>query len=120
MFQTEFEFTLPYGYVDELGNLYRSGLMRRATALDEIEPLGDPRARANEAYLSILLLSRVIVQLGPLRQVGPAQIERLFAPDFIYLQELYDRVNSFEGNLIETECPTCKTRFMLDVMASDG
>ncbi|GAB4197228.1 MAG: hypothetical protein OHK0022_15360 [Roseiflexaceae bacterium] len=120
MLQTEFEFTLPCGYVDDQGNLHRQGVMRRATALDEVEPLVDPRTRANEAYLSILLLGRVVVRLGTLRQIGPAVIERLFAPDFIYLQELYDRVNSLETGLIETECPTCKTRFMLDVTANDG
>ena len=70
MLQTEFEFTLPCGYVDEQGNLHRQGAMRRATALDEVEPLRDPRVRANEAYLSILLLSRVITRLGTVRPGG--------------------------------------------------
>ena len=79
MLQIEFEFTLPCGYIDEQGNLHRQGVMRRASALDEIEPLADPRVRSNEAYLSILLLSRVITRIGALTQISPAMIARLFA-----------------------------------------
>ena len=120
MLQTEFEFTLPCGYVDEQGNLHRQGTMRRATALDEVDPLGNPRVRSNEAYLSILLLSRVIVRLGTLTEVGTAVVERLFATDFIYLQNLYARVNATDPELIETQCPTCGTRFVLDMAVSDG
>jgi hypothetical protein len=113
MLQTEFRFTLPCGYVDAAGNLHRDGVMRRATALDEVEPLADPRVRANEAYVSILLLSRVIARLGDLTLVTPAVVESLFASDFSYLQDLYLQVN--EGReLIETACPSCGTRFTLD------
>lgn len=115
MLQTEFEFTLPCGFVDEQGNLYRQGVMRRATALDEIEPLGDPRVKANESYLPILLLGRVVTKLGPFNRPGMAVIEQLFASDFIYLQQLYSRVNSSGGNMIETACPSCGTHFMLDL-----
>lgn len=114
MLQTEFAFTLPCGYVDEQGGLHRQGSMRRATALDEVEPLKDPRVRANEAYLSIALLGRVITRLGTLPLVDDRVIEQLFATDFIYLQELYARVNDSAADLIETECPTCGTRFVLD------
>ena len=97
MLQTEFAFTLPCGYVDERGTLHTRGVMRRALALDEVEPLNDPRVRVNEAYLGILLLSRVISQLGTIRPVTPAMIEHLFAADFAYLQELYMQVNGQEG-----------------------
>ena len=120
MLQTEFEFTLPCGYADERGNLHRRGVMRRATALDEVEPLRDPRVRANEAYLSILLLSRVITRLGDIAPVAPAQIERLFATDFVYLQDLYARVNEGGEGVVETQCPQCGARFMLDLAQSDG
>lgn len=120
MLQTEFAFALPCGYVDEQGTLHTQGIMRRATALDEVEPLSDPRVRANEAYLGILLLSRVLSRLGELRPVPPAVVERLFATDFEYLQELYGRINGQAGGVIETECPRCGTRFLLDTMHSDG
>jgi hypothetical protein len=120
MLQTEFSFSLPCGYVDEQGNLHREGVMRRATALDEVEPLRDPRVRANEAYLSILLLSRVITRLGTISPVGVAVVERLFATDFIYLQDLYERMNEADGGLVETQCPTCGARFMLNLLESDG
>jgi hypothetical protein len=120
MLQTEFEFTLPCGYADERGNLHRRGVMRRATALDEVEPLRDPRVRANEAYLSILLLSRVITRLGDIAPVAPALIERLFATDFVYLQDLYARVNEGGEGVVETQCPQCGARFMLDLAQSDG
>ena len=115
MLQTEFEFTLPCGYVDERGNLHRRGVMRRALALDEVEPLRDARVRSNEAYLSILLLSRVITRLGDLGQPTPEIVERLFSSDFAYLQELYVRLNEMESSLIETQCPTCGSRFALDL-----
>lgn len=122
MLQTEFEFTLPRGYIDTQGNLHRRGTMRLATALDEIEPLQDVRVRANEAYLSILLLSRVVTCLGDIRPVTPAIVERLFSADIAYLQDLYIKVNDGGTSLVATQCPTCGTRFALDLAgeASDG
>ena len=120
MLQTEFEFTLPCGYATADGTLHREGLMRRATALDEVEVLGHPRVRANEAYLSILLLSRVITRLGPLREISPALVESLFAADFIYLQELYLRANSAAPDHVATQCPSCGTRFVLDMNYADA
>jgi hypothetical protein len=115
MLQTEFEFTLPLGYVDPHGNLHRQGSMRLATALDEIEPLHDARTRANEAYLSVLLLSRVITRLGDMRQIDPITVERLFSADIAYLQDLYIRVNDCGTSLVETCCPTCGAHFALDL-----
>jgi len=113
--RTEFEFSLPSGFVDERGNLHRSGTMRLATALDEVEPLQDPRVKQNEAYLSILVLSRVITRLGDISPVSPQVIERLFSSDFAFLQDLYIRINDLGNSLIETECPNCGSRFTLDV-----
>jgi hypothetical protein len=118
MLQTEFEFTLPRGYVDAHGNLHRKGTMRLATALDEIEPLQDPRVRSNEAYLSILLLSRVITRLGDIRQVSPPVIEGLFSTDMAYLQEFYLQVNDENSRFIETQCPGCGTHFTIDLIGS--
>jgi hypothetical protein len=115
LLQTEFEFTLPYGYVDERGNVQRAGAMRLATALDEVEPLADPRVQSNQAYVSILLLSRVVVRLGDIRPVHPAVIEGLFSGDFAYLQDLYVRVNDLGASLVETQCPSCGSRFSLDL-----
>jgi hypothetical protein len=112
---TAFSFTLPCGYVDETGTLHRDGVMCRATALDEVEPLYDPRVQANQAYFSILLLSRVIARLGTISPVPPSVVERLFSTDFSYLQDLYVRVNDLGTNRIVTRCPTCGTQFELDV-----
>jgi hypothetical protein len=116
MLQIDFEFTLPCGYVDAQGNLHRDGVMRRATALDEVEPLQDPRVQRNQAYLPILMLSRVLVRLGTISPVTPAVVEQLFATDFVYLQDLYVRVNESGTSLVETECPHCRTRFALDLV----
>ena len=115
MLQIEFEFTLPCGLVDDQGNLHRRGIMRRAMALDEVEALAHPRVRANEAYLTIALLGRVILRIGSLATITPEVIERLFATDFTYLQDLYTRVNNSEDNVIETACPNCGTHFLLDL-----
>ena len=94
--------------------------MRLAMAADEVEPLADARVRANEAYLPILLLSRVVLRLGSLSPVTPAVIERLFAADFVYLQELYVRANDAGSEVIETECPRCGERFALDLSTEAG
>jgi hypothetical protein len=115
MLQTEFAFTLPSGYVDPQGGLHREGVMRLATALDEVAAMQDPRVRANDAYLSIVLLSRVITRLGTVTELSPTVIERLFSSDFAYLQELFVRVNDLGGGGVETECPHCGARFGLDL-----
>lgn len=105
MFQTEFEFTLPCGYLDEEGTLHKQGVMRRATAADEILPLKDPRVQKNEAYVLIILLSRVVTHLGSLAAVNPKVIEGLYSSDLTYLQKLYNRVNEVDEE--PRICPHC-------------
>ena|SRR5438876_4843186 len=112
MLQTEFEFTLPCGYVDEEGTLHRDGVMRRATAADEIVPLRDPRVMKNAAYLIVILLSRVITRLGGLPQLNPGLIEKLYATDLAYLQQLYNDVNGLENGHSRTVCPQCQHEFV--------
>ena len=113
--RTEFDFSLPAGFVDERGDLHRTGTMRLATALDEVEPFQDPRVIRNQAYLGILVLSRVITRLGDISPVDPQVIEQLFSSDFAFLQDLYIRINDLGNSLIETECPNCGSRFTLDI-----
>jgi hypothetical protein len=109
-------FTLPRGYLDDNGGLHREGAMRLATALDEVQPLGDPRVQANQAYVSILLLSRVLTRLGTLSPVPPRVVESLYSADFAYLQELYVRLNSASREAVgEAECPACGTTFDVDL-----
>ena len=114
--QTEFEFSLPRGYVDEVGNLHREGTMRLATAADEIMPLRDARVVANQAYLVIILLSRVITRLGSLdeSQITPGMVERLFSADLAYLQDFYRRINENGHNRISATCPACHTDFEVE------
>ncbi|HEV8334448.1 MAG TPA: hypothetical protein VGQ22_23705 [Steroidobacteraceae bacterium] len=95
-FQTEIEFELPRGYVDSSGALHRRGVMRLATAADEILPLRDPRVTQNESYLTVIVLSRVILRLGTLADIHTGVIEGLFASDLAYLQRLYERFNGGE------------------------
>lgn len=113
--QTEFEFTLPRGYVDKEGNLHRQGVMRLATAMDEIAPLRDPRVGANEAYLAIVLLSRVVTKLGSLPEVSTRVIENLFSADFNYLQEFYRQINQDEAVKIPAVCPECNHKFEVSI-----
>ncbi len=112
--QTEFPFELPRGYVDAAGTVHRRGVMRLATARDEILPLRDPRVRDNEAYLSVLLLSRVITELGSLAEVTPGVVEQLFASDLAFLQDLYRRVNQEGETQLEVACPHCKEHFLVE------
>jgi hypothetical protein len=118
--QTEFEFTLPRGYIDQEGNLHRDGVMRMATAMDEIVPLQDRRVRDNQAYLVIVLLSRVITKLGTLPAINTGVVENLFAADLAYLQALYRRINEEGTTLIPVECPECQTKFEVDLASLGG
>ena len=111
----EYEFELPRGYVDATGNLHRQGAMRLATALDEIEPLRDPRVQANEAYLPVILLSRVVTSLGDLSAITPPVVEGLFAADVAYLEDLYQRLNSPVRIVFGAVCPHCSNRLQLQV-----
>jgi hypothetical protein len=113
--RTEFAFTLPLGYVDGGGEVHREGVMRLATARDEIAPLRDPRVRDNEAYLTVLLLSRVITRLGSLTDINPGVVEGLFAPDLAFLQDLYRRVNTEGRTQAAVTCPSCRSEFTVDV-----
>jgi hypothetical protein len=115
--QTEFEFLLPRGYVDAEGNLHRQGTMRLANAKDEILPLEDPRVRRNEAYLVVILLSRVITKLGDLRDINPGVIEKLFAADLGYLQDFYNRINGSGSSKHAVACPKCEEQFEVTIEA---
>jgi hypothetical protein len=115
MLQTEFDFTLPKGYVDEEGNLHKKGVMRLATAADEISPLRDPRVKANQAYLVIVLLSRVITKLGSLGNINTKIIEGLFSADLAYLQSFYRQINENGSSMIPAVCPECHREFEVDL-----
>ena len=113
--QTEYDFTLPKGYVDEDGNLHKKGMMRLATAADEILPLKDPRVQQNPAYLNIILFSRVITKLGDLQSINPKVIEDLFASDLAYLQDLYMQINGNGRSSVKTTCPKCEHEFEVEI-----
>jgi hypothetical protein len=116
MFQTEHEFSLPMGYLDADGNLQRRGVMRLATAADEILPLQDPRVVNNPAYLLIILLSRVVSNLGDVKQITPKTIEGLFAADLNYLQDFYNHINGNTDGRVRTVCPKCQHHFDVETM----
>lgn len=118
--QTEFTFTLPRGYVDAEGNLHREGIMRLATAYDEIVPMKDPRVQANPGYLVIILLSRVITRLGDLAHINPKVIENLFSADLAYLQDLYPRINENGHNRLTVNCPHCEETFDVELNNPGG
>jgi hypothetical protein len=113
--QTEFEFSLPRGYVDIEGNLHKNGKMRLATAMDEIAPMRDPRVTANQAYMAVILLARVVTKLGTVPDVNTGVIEKLFSADFAFLQEFYRKINEDSTTKVATTCPSCKHKFEVDL-----
>ena len=115
MMQTEVAFTLPRGYIDPAGGVHREGTMRLATARDEIEPLSDAEVRRNQAYLSVLLLSRTVTRLGDITEITPDLVEQLYAGDFDHLQRLYERINSDGEAVGVVSCPACAHRFEIDL-----
>lgn len=113
--QTEFPFTLPRGYVDGEGNLHREGVMRLATAYDEIAPMKDPRVQSNPGYLVIILFSRVISKLGTIEHINPKVIESLFSADLAFLQDFYRRINENGHSRLGATCPECDAKFEVEV-----
>jgi hypothetical protein len=113
--RTEFTFTLPRGYVDGQGTVHREGIMRLATARDEIEPLRDAGVRQNEAYLAVLLLARVVTRIGEVTEITPELVETLYAADFDHLQRLYERLNTDGEAVGAVTCPHCAQAFEVDL-----
>lgn len=116
--QTEFPFTLPQGLVDNKGRLHRQGLMRLATAKDEINTYKDMRVRDNPAYAVLVYLSQAIVRLGNLSGVSPQQLEKLYVLDLAYLREFYNRINQYGDANIPVECPHCRRQFSVQLQLS--
>jgi hypothetical protein len=118
--QTEFPFTLPRGYVDPEGTTHREGVMRLATAYDEIAPMKDPRVQANPGYLVIILMSRVITALGQVANINPRVIESLYSSDLAFLQDMYIRINQNGHNRVALSCPHCEGKFELELERLGG
>ena len=117
---TEFAFVLPRGLVAPDGTVHREGRMRLATALDEIEPIKDPRVRANPGYLVVILLARVITRLGALDYVNTNVVESLYAADLAHLQDLYQRINLTGQSRFHVACPHCTGEFEVETAAPGG
>jgi hypothetical protein len=113
--RTEYPFTLPRGYVDENGRVHRNGVMRLATARDEITTQADQRAKQNPAYLTVLLLERTVTELGEVSAVDTFVIENLFASDLAFLQDLYRRINQDGQTEVAVSCPHCGKDFGVDI-----
>ncbi|GAB3159031.1 hypothetical protein GCM10027290_63270 [Micromonospora sonneratiae] len=113
--RTEFPFELPRGYVDGTGTVHRDGVMRLATARDELVPLRDDRVRENPPYLTVVLLSRVITRIGSIVDVHPGVVEDLFASDLAFLQDMYRQINSEGHTRASVVCPECQHRFAVDL-----
>jgi hypothetical protein len=113
--QTTFDFVLPRGYVDASGNVHREGTMRLATARDELMPLLDPKVKEHEAFMSLVLLSRVVTRLGALPAIDDQVIGGLWATDLAFLQDLYRRINTEGSTLAEVTCPNCSETVLVDV-----
>jgi hypothetical protein len=113
--RTEFAFELPRGYVDDSGATHYSGVMRLATARDELIPLRDDRVRENSAFLTVVLLARVVTRIGGITDVHAGVIENLFASDLAFLQDMYRRINSEGHTRAGVACPECGHGFVVDV-----
>lgn len=118
--QTEFEFELPIGYVDKEGTLHKHGTMRLATAMDEITPLNDMRVQSNQAYLTIVLLTRVVTSLGTLTHITNNVIENLFSADIAFLQTFYQQINENSSVFRVITCPHCSKEIEINLADLGG
>jgi len=112
---TEFDFTLPKGLLDAEGNLHRQGLMRLATAKDEIIVQKNRAAQENTVYAAIVMLSQVITRLGNLTDITPNLLENLFSRDLAYLREFYNQINQQGDAYIPVQCPQCNSSFQVEL-----
>lgn len=113
--RTEYPFVLPRGFVDEQGTAHRAGVMRLATARDELTTQTDQRVQKNPAYLTVLLLERTVTRLGTVFEVDSFVIENLFASDLAFLQDLYRRINQQGHTEVEVACPACGQQYAVDI-----
>lgn len=118
--RTEFPFTLPHGLIAQDGTVHKDGTMRLATAFDEIEPIKDPRVRANPGYLVIILLTRVITRLGSLDYINTNTVENLYSADLAYLQDFYQRINLNGHARLQVDCPHCGGTFEVETVSLGG
>lgn len=116
--RTEFKFELPRGYVDSSGTVHSNGMMRLATAADELIPLRDLRVQENPAYLSVVLLSRVITELGTLSSIHDGVVENMFASDLAFLQDFYRQINAEGHTRASVTCPHCQEGFEVELAGS--
>ena len=91
-----------------------------ATAMDEIAPLNDPRVRSNAAYLTIILLTRVVVRLGTVPGINTGVIENLYVADLAYLQALYRQINERGKSVLTVTCPHCNAPHEVDLTELGG
>ncbi|WP_375505493.1 phage tail assembly protein [uncultured Nostoc sp.] len=115
---TEFEFILPRGLVETEGMVHRLGVMRLATAKDEIYVQKHRRTKESSAYGVLVMLSQVITRLGNLSLVTPELLEGLFTRDLAYLREFYNRINQDGDAYIPVECPYCNSNFQVEFSLS--
>ncbi|WP_328720237.1 hypothetical protein OHT52_12565 [Streptomyces sp. NBC_00247] len=116
--RTEFAFQLPRGYVDDAGTVHRDGVMRLSTARDELVPLRDVRVQENPAFLSVVLLGRVITRLGTLPMMHDGIVENMFASDLAFLQDFYRQINAEGHTRASVECPHCSEPFEVELGGS--
>ena len=108
MLQTEHDFKLPIGFLDENGTLHRDGIMRLATAADEILPLKlspSPRelvrVMVGRAEIIPPQLQRELAILVKLSNEGDAQAKER-------LQACYQKLGRF-GDSLSQDCEKIQT-----------
>jgi len=115
---TEFNFMLPRGLVDASGVVHQQGVMRLATARDELVAHKHRHVQTYPEYLMLVLLSQVITHLGTLESISPEDLENLFTQDLAYLRELFNRINQVGSAKLPVQCPQCSHRFQTELVLS--
>lgn len=115
---TQLSFTLPRGLVDSSGVVHRQGIMRLATARDELVAHKHRHVQAYPEYLMLVLLSQVVIQLGTLESISPDDLENLLTQDLAYLRELYNRINQTGSAQLSVQCPQCSHQFQTELVLS--
>ncbi len=84
------------GYRDARGARHREGVIKPATARDEMRALQDFRVYLRPESFLTLVLARTIVRLGEHVKVDVALVESLCDRDLAALEKLYRELNAYD------------------------
>jgi hypothetical protein len=108
----EFHFSLPKGTGLQPNSGTRvTGTMRLTKVSDLLSIERDGGVQRNSGEFYLVLLSKVVTQLGTLKAVNRKVIENLDPADFAFLTDFINHINHQVIKRIPLTCPSCGSTY---------